>query len=154
MAFRGPTTEMPAHFERIGKPLASEANPAEAVLDLVSKDISSKQAVADVLDAWAASPKAAPKPPPAEMAATVLEPRAIGACAQTLVVLRRQFYLAFNDPLQYLARFVICPFACAFFGLVYVASREHSQKQVPSRLFYLWSIHPNPNPNPKPEPEP
>jgi ABC-type multidrug transport system ATPase subunit len=152
VAYCGTRDEMAPHFASIGKPLrtrdgdgalgavAVEANPAEAVLDLVSKDISSKQAVADVLDAWAASPKAAPKPPPAELAATVLEPRAIGACGQTLVVLRRQFYLAFNDPLQYLARFVVCPFVCAFFGLVYVASREHSQKQVPFRLFYLWWI--------------
>ena len=152
VAYCGTRDDMAPHFASIGKSLrtrdgdgasgavAVEANPAEAVLDPVSKDISSKEAVATVLDAWEASPKAAPKPPPAGMAAPVLEPRAIGACGQTLVVLRRQFFLAFNDPLQYLARFVVCPFVCAFFGLVYVASREHIQKQVPFRLFYLWWI--------------
>ena len=150
VAYCGTRDDMAPHFASIGKPLrtrdgdgalgavAVEANPAEAVLDLVSKDISSKEAVAIVLDAWEASPKAAPKlPPAASMAAPVMEPRAIGACGQTLVVLRRQFFLAFNDPLQYLARFVVCPFVCAFFGLVYVASRERIQKQVPFRLFYL-----------------
>ena len=153
VAYCGTRDDMAPHFASIGKPLrtrdgdgasgavAVEANPAEAVLDLVSKDISSKEAVADVLDAWEASAKGAPKPPPAAtVAATVLEPRVIGACGQTLVVLRRQFFLAFNDPLQYLARFIVCPFVCAFFGLVYVASREHAQKQVPFRLFYLWWI--------------
>ena len=152
VAYCGTRDDMAPHFASIGKPLrirdgdgasgavAVEANPAEAVLDLVSKDISSKEAVADVLDAWEASAKGAPKPPPTGMAAPVLEPRAIGACGQTLVVLRRQLFLAVNDPLQYLARFVVCPFVCAFFGLVYVASREHTQKQVPFRLFYLWWI--------------
>ena len=135
VAYCGTRDGMAPHFASIGKPLrtrdardgasgavAVEANPAEAVLDLVSKDISSKEAVADVLDAWEASAKRAPKPPPAGRAATVLEPRAIGACGQTLVVLRRQFFLAFNDPLQYLARFIVCPFVCSFFGLVYIAS--------------------------------
>ena len=82
VAYCGTRDGMAPHFASIGKPLrtcdgrdgtpgavAVEANPAEAVLDLVSKDISSKEAVADVLDAWEASAKGAPKPPPAGMAA-------------------------------------------------------------------------------------
>ena len=59
VAYCGTRDEMAPHFASIGKPLricdcdgtsgtvAVEANPAEAVLDLVSKDISSKQAVTD-----------------------------------------------------------------------------------------------------------
>jgi hypothetical protein len=152
VAFCGERDKMAPHFASIGKPLRTRdsnngaaaklkaANPAEAVLDLISKDISSREEVATVLDAWQSSGQGAPKPPPADMATATLEPRAIGACSQTMVVLHRQFYLAFNDPLQYMARFVICPFVCAFFGVVYVASREHVQEQVPFRLFYLWWI--------------
>jgi len=61
-------------------------------------------------------------------------------CGSTLVVLKRQCYLALNDPLQYLARFIMCPFVCSFFGLVYIAARKNEQVQIPFRLFYLWWI--------------
>jgi len=63
-----------------------------------------------------------------------------GACVSTLVVLKRQCYLAVSDPLQYAARFIMCPFVCCFFGVVYVAARKQEQEQVPFRLFYLWWI--------------
>jgi len=44
------------------------------------------------------------------------------------------------DPLQYIGRMAAVPPIVAFFGLVYLASRETNQKQVPFRLFYLWWV--------------
>ena len=147
VAYYGERDGMASHFASIGKPLHTQdggscaaANPSEAVLDLISKDISSSETVATVLDAWEASGKGEPQAPPIGMAAIVLEPRAIGACNQTMVVLRRQFYLAFHDPLQYMARILVIPAVCAFFGVVYVATRDQVQAQVLFRLFFLMWV--------------
>ena len=140
VAFCGGRDAMSSHFAQIGKPLAKGANPAEAVLDLISKDITSKAEVTACLDGWDAAAAAAHAPPKADVGAITLGVPNLGAFGATFIVLRRQFFLAFNDPLQYLARMVVCPFVCCFFGLVYQAAREHVQVQVPFRLFYLWWI--------------
>jgi len=147
VAYYGERDGMGPHFASIGKPLQTQggdgcaaASPSEAVLDLVSKDISSSETVATVLDAWDASGKDVPQAPPTGMAAIALEPLAISAYDQTMVVLRRQFYLAFHDPLQYMARILICPLVCAFFGVVYVASRDQVQRQVFFRLLLLMWV--------------
>ena len=147
VAYYGERDGMGPHFASIGEPLHTQdgygcaaANPSEAVLELISKDISSSETVATVLDAWEASGKGEPQAPPIGMAAIVLEPRAIGACNQTMVVLRRQFYLAFHDPLQYMARILVIPAVCAFFGVVYVATRDQVQAQVLFRLFFLMWV--------------
>ena len=48
--------------------------------------------------------------------------------------------LALTDPLQYSGRMFVIPQIIAFFGIVYVASHESNQKQVPFRLFYMWWV--------------
>ena len=55
VAFCGERASLPLHFASIGKTLPKAANPAEAVLDLVSKDIASSDDVTFVLDQWDAS---------------------------------------------------------------------------------------------------
>jgi len=138
VAYAGERAKMPAHFEAIGKPLSKGANPAEAVLDLVSKDITSKEAVGSVLDAWAA--KGVPDASVGRGAAAALTLRDASSCGQLMHVLRRQCYLAVSDPLQWWFRFAVAPFMCCFFGLVYKESANEEQVQVPFRLFYLWWI--------------
>ena len=44
-AFCGTAKDLPEHFGKVGLPLPADANPAEWVLDVVSKDISSKEDV-------------------------------------------------------------------------------------------------------------
>jgi len=144
-AFCGERTAIAPYFESIAMPLSKGANPAEAVLDLVSKDTSSAEAVAKVLDKWAesgASAAAAGEEPSATGDAVALGRAAAARSAfgATLHVFRRQLELALNDPLQYTGRLVVCPFLISFFGLVYVASHEANQKQVPFRLFYMWWV--------------
>jgi hypothetical protein len=116
---------------------------AEAVLDLVSKDTTSAEAVSQVLDSWDGSAKS--KEIAAEAAGTgVAAPpgasTAAGGVMSTMAVLQRQLRLAVTDPLQYTGRLVAIPQIVSFFGLVYLASHESSQKQVPFRLFYLWWV--------------
>jgi len=141
VAYCGARDGMAPHFASIGKPLSKDANPAEAVLDLVSKDITSPDEVKAVLDGWeAAKDKAAAALAAPEAGPLKLDTKRAGLCAETWHVLKRQMKLALTDPLQYIARMFICPFVCSFFGLVYVESRDDVQYQVPFRLFYLWWI--------------
>jgi len=55
-------------------------------------------------------------------------------------VFTRQLRLAVSDPLQFSGRLVAIPPIVSFFGLVYIASHQSNQKQVPFRLFYLWWV--------------
>ena len=48
--------------------------------------------------------------------------------------------LALTDPLQYTGRLFVIPQIVSFFGLVYIASRENNQKQIPFRVFYMWWV--------------
>jgi len=137
-AYSGPTKKMAAHFETIGKPLSKDANPAEAVLDMVSKDITSKEAVTTVLDAWTKVAAAAPK---SELSAEALEFNLKDpGCSTIMYVFQRQGYLALTDPLQFILRLCVAPFLTCFFGLVYRESAQNVQVQVPFRLFFLWWI--------------
>ena len=52
VAYCGERDAMSRYFESIEMPLSKEANPAEAVLDMVSKDTSSAEEVEKVLDCW------------------------------------------------------------------------------------------------------
>jgi len=141
VAFRGPTNEMPAHFEMIGKPLAKEANPAEAVLDLVSKDISSKDAVKQVLDKWAGNPGQHVDVSADTAAGPVVStPKPCSLFSSTFKVFRRQAMLTLTDPTVFWVKLIACPFVIAFFGLIYKESANNDQKQVPFRLFYLWWV--------------
>lgn len=145
VAYCGGRGDLAAYFNAIGKPLSKGANPAEAVLNLVSKDTTSPEEVGQVLDTWAASEKS--RETAAEAAAAgggkggaAAAAPAASAGGSTLHVVTRQISLAVTDPLQYTGRLVVIPFIVSFFGVVYVASHGSNQKQVPFRLFYLWWV--------------
>lgn len=144
VAFCGERAAMAPYFASVGHALSHDANPAEAVLDLVSKDATSEEAVKRILDKWEASDDAKNvagasgavegKPPLSRRG------EGAGSVASTFHVFRRQVSLSLVDPLQYIGRLAAVPPIVAFFGLVYLASREENQKQVPFRLFYLWWV--------------
>mmetsp|Transcript_56160 Transcript_56160/g.111487 ORF Transcript_56160/g.111487 Transcript_56160/m.111487 type:complete len:1121 (-) Transcript_56160:482-3844(-) len=146
VAYCGVRNGMSQHFQSIGKTLPVDANPAEAVLDLISKDITSKEDVTTVLDKWdtsgalqaSADAKAAANSGAAGV--STISKKGGVPCASTLHVLKRQAYLAVTDPMQFVVRIVISPFLVAFFGLVYKESANNVQVQVPFRLFYLWWV--------------
>ena len=144
MAFCGERGDMAPYFEKVGQALSHDANPAEAVLDLVSKDATSEEAVKEILDKWEASndskslalmSRVEGKAPPSRRGSGA------GAVASTAQVFKRQLSLALVDPLPvHRAPRGCSPPSSPFFGLVYLASRDENQKQVPFRLFYLWWV--------------
>ena len=144
VAYCGDRGGIAPYFKSVGAPLSHDANPAEAVLDLVSKDTTSIEEVTTLLDSWDASKQskevAAAAGASGQAAAAVPKSNvAVGGSAMsTWHVLTRQLRLAVVDPLQYTGRLVAIPQIVSFFGLVYLASHESNQKQVPFRLFYLW----------------
>jgi len=143
VAYCGERDAMASHFQSIGKMLPGDANPAEAVLDLVSKDITSSEEVAAVLDKWESSRAEAPVPVTSSTngaADSTVGRKRSSACVSTFHVLKRQAYLALTDPMQYLVRLIMGPFMVAFFGLVYRESAQLEQVQIPYRLFYLWWV--------------
>ena len=145
VAYCGPRKEMAAHFESVGAALSHDANPAEAVLDLVSKDTTSEAQVTAVLDGWETSERrerVASEASGKHAADMSLPPRTVtaGGASSVAHVFTRQARLALVDPLQYVGRVFVIPQLVAFFGLVYLASRKNDQKQVPFRLFYLWWV--------------
>jgi ABC-type multidrug transport system ATPase subunit len=145
VAYCGPRKEMAAHFESVGAALSHDANPAEAVLDLVSKDTTSEAQVTAVLDGWETSERrqqVASEASGKHAAYQSLPPRTVtaGGASSVAHVFARQARLALVDPLQYVGRVFVIPQLVAFFGLVYLASRKNDQKQVPFRLFYLWWV--------------
>ena len=78
-AYYGPASEMAAHFAGLGHHQPKGTNPAEFVLDLVSKDLSSAAAVSELLDAWQRKQPAMVPPVPTALEAP---PPGAGLCAQ------------------------------------------------------------------------
>ena len=144
VAYCGPRKEMAAHFGSVGASLSHDANPAEAVLDLVSEDTTSEAQVSAVLDGWESSERRdrVASEAAGSKNALALPPRTVttGGAASVAHVFARQARLALVDPLQYVGRVFVIPQMVAFFGVVYLASRKNDQKQVPFRLFYLWWV--------------
>lgn len=145
VAYCGERDAMSRYFESIEMPLSKEANPAEAVLDMVSKDTSSAEEVEKVLDCWEQSATSKETAALAILSgqADVVEvqsTKAAGLALSTMHVFKRQLKLAFIDPLQYTGRLIVIPQIISFFGLVYVASHHNNQKQVPFRVFYMWWV--------------
>ena len=143
VAYCGGRTEMHGYFESIKTLLSHDANPAEAVLDLVSKETTSEAQVATVLDGWDASSQS--KQIANEASADVTQNMTLpertvqsSGALSAWHVFARQARLGLVDPLQYVGRLFIIPQLVLFFGVVYIASRKLNQKQVPFRLFYLW----------------
>jgi len=137
-AFMGPTPTLTSHLATLGFNAPSDCNPAEFVLDLVSKDITPPENVRRVLDAWANSVDsnveigaAAGLAPPPPMA---------GLCSQTRLLTRRAMFVALSDPTIYVMRMIVVAVMVSFFGVIYKESSNDTNPQAPFRLFYLWWV--------------
>ena len=133
-AYCGPAAELKTHFESIGKPLPEACNPAEFVLDEVSPEMSSKENVQTLLEAW--SGKAPPITQP-EKGILDKPPPTAGLCTQIMIITQRTISLALKDPTLYVSRMVLIAILICVFGLIYIESRDPTQDQVMPRLFLL-----------------
>jgi len=138
-AYCGKTDAAEGYFAKLAKPFPAAANPAEFLVDEVSKDMTSADAVTALLDAWAKHAMADPtlQSRPASSGALEVHPRA-GLCKQIGVLTHRAFGAAFSDPVLYIVRMVVAAFIICFFGIVYLESANQVQEQATFRLFFLW----------------
>ena len=140
VAYSGTRFDAAGYFAKIGKTFPAAANPAEFLVDEVSKDMTSTEAVEVVLDQWtnharSVSPALSPKQAKAKLHAR--QARA-GLCTQIVVLTQRTFEMAFADPVIYLVRMFVVAFIIIFFGIVYLESANQVQEQISFRLFFLW----------------
>jgi len=133
-AYFGPTAQLTPHMEKLGFKLPQSCNPAEFVLDLVSKDISPRETVDKML---AAGQPATTIPPQTALAPPVA---ATGLAVQTWVLTRRTLSQAFSDPTVYLVRMVMNACMISFFGVIYIESAQEVNPQAQFRLFFLWWV--------------
>jgi len=139
-AYCGPTEGLGAHLASLGHPVPPNCNPAEFALELISRDVSSAEAVKAILDAWqgkvepTSTTESAPKEPLPQ------PPPTAGLCMQTLVLTKRAARQAIADPIFYIVRMIMTGIMISFFGLIYKESAKNINPQATFRLFFLWWV--------------
>jgi len=138
-AYSGPTAGLTTHLESLGQTLKSETNPAELVLELVSKEGQDDQGtrVAKVLDTWANIAPVVVVPPAYALNKSISQ---AGLCMQTWALTKRALMLSLKDPLFYIGRMVMGAIMISFFGLIYKESANNVNPQATFRLFFLWWV--------------
>uniref|UniRef100_A0A7S0ZUN7 ABC transporter domain-containing protein n=1 Tax=Noctiluca scintillans TaxID=2966 RepID=A0A7S0ZUN7_NOCSC len=133
VAYSGSASRLAEYMAEIGRPVPSDANPAEFVLRTVNKDFVSRDGVDAVLEHWANH-----EPRKVQVAATSPLPLAPhrSVCFQFPILFHKHVKLVVRDPLLYSARMVFTVVAVAFYGVTFIHSRERSQDQVLPRIFY------------------
>ena len=126
------------------------SNPAEHLLDVVNSEFTSSDKVKGVLDAWASKGPLTRKFSKDMLSedvnvtnATAIitkDSKKLNALQEFGFVLKRQAHLAAVDPMVYLGRAMGFLFACTFFSIIYIESRERTQDQVLNRLWLsMWN---------------
>ena len=98
-AYFGPATELAGYCASMGKPVPSNSNPAEWMLDLVNKDFVAAAEVDAALDAWRARPALVEK----EAVGHVPSVAFSGFGTQVATLLVRHGKLAIREPMLYAA---------------------------------------------------
>ena len=142
VAFSGRADAAVAHFEGLGHALPPLTNPADWLLDLVNADFADAEAVAGLLDAWAAKG---------------LDESLTGGkgddggvdddwgveptlASQLVPQLRRQAWLLSRDVLLWV-RAVCFLLGNLYFTIVYIKARERRQDQVLNRMWLnVWYV--------------
>jgi len=143
LAYNGPATEAAVYFESLGHSLPPSLSIAEFMLDLINSEFTDKHSVNTLLDSWETAKAPSPDAPIDDNDETTSSPVAPSSAIthQICVLLRRQMKLLIRDPLVYSGRAAAFFLTCAFFSVVYVASRHREQNQVLNKLFLnMWIV--------------
>eukprot|EP00965_Chrysotila_dentata_P153054 5058133-Pleurochrysis_carterae.AAC.1 len=134
-AYLGPASELTTFLERIGKPVAPNANPADFMLDLINKDFGEPEVADSVVAAWATEKKEVIVPAPTPL--TAKKPVPLGL--QIRVLFRKHSRLLVLDPISYLVRMVMFVGGTCFFAIIYIKTRQLDQPQIVSRVWLtMW----------------
>eukprot|EP01052_Picozoa_sp_SAG31_P005941 SAG31_NODE_269_length_18741_cov_11.185441_5_plen_1316_part_00 len=137
MVYCGPTSGMVAHLRSIGRPVPSETNPADHVLEVCNKDFAKAEDVDAVLDAWVSH-----APPTEALETSVLPVPHVQApfYRQVLILLHKHGKIALMDPSVYSARMAILLVIGIFFPCIYIETRNRVQDQILQRCFLIFWI--------------
>eukprot|EP00403_Amphidinium_massartii_P011216 CAMPEP_0178424242 /NCGR_PEP_ID=MMETSP0689_2-20121128/28108_1 /TAXON_ID=160604 /ORGANISM="Amphidinium massartii, Strain CS-259" /LENGTH=649 /DNA_ID=CAMNT_0020045871 /DNA_START=81 /DNA_END=2030 /DNA_ORIENTATION=- len=143
-AYVGNASDSMSWFASQGHPIPANTNPADHCLDLVNADFTSQEGVKKLLDAWESDGKSKEVVSGGYEADTADYSRAkynIPFVTQTMIMLRRQGFLAVRDPTLFLGRCFVMLFSDLFFAIIYIKTRDRSQDQVVNKMFLnIWFI--------------
>ncbi|KAL3921045.1 MAG: hypothetical protein SGPRY_005037 [Prymnesium sp.] len=134
MAYLGKASAVTAYFEKVGRPMPPNTNPADYMLDLINKDFSDPATVDHVVEEWEKH-----RPEVRNMAPDTLAniPQTT-VCGQLSVLFRKHCLLAVRDPLVYIARIVVIVVTNTFIAILYIEGRQKRQARALSLFFYLF----------------
>ncbi|KAK3284935.1 hypothetical protein CYMTET_7438 [Cymbomonas tetramitiformis] len=142
VAYQGAAQSLITYLDRIEKPLPSEMGVAEWCLDLVNREFTDPTEVDRLLDVWSENEAEfcggrGEAPPPTPM--TEVESLGSSMLHEVAVLLKRHAVLTIRDPTIYLGRAFVNLFACLFFSIVYIESRNYNQEQATYHMFLvMW----------------
>jgi ABC-type multidrug transport system ATPase subunit len=140
-AYSGQVCEVEQYFKSLGFEVPLQENPADFLLDAVNADFTEPDVVARVVQAWGANFAPLNSTGTAQVDPKSKRKATSSLCHQISVLLQRTVVLAMRDPTAYISRLVVCLFACCFFSLVYLKSRERTQDQVMNRMWLIvWHL--------------
>ena len=148
LAYYGTPKNSIDYFNEIGYEMPAYSNPAEFQLDVINAEFTDNNQVLAVLDKWneANGPSAKYHPDLEKMAnetsgaiARHDDAAKMSWCGEFGALFKRQAILACIDPMIYLGRCIGFVFACTFFAVIYVESRNRVQEEILNRLWLsMW----------------
>jgi len=140
VAYSGKVPDAVDHFQNLGFAIPEHENPADFFLDSINADFTEKAQVEKVLQAWELQPFRAGSGS-FDMDHDLRKHSGQQRHIEVWCLFRRMVLLARRDPTIYASRAFVFVFACLFFAIVYINSRDRIQSQALQRVWVLlWHI--------------
>jgi len=141
LAYFGPAAELEDHILKIGH-TTHGANPAEVMLTLINRDFTSDAEVDATLAAGMKSEATLPDVGKGRKMTSlpVDSSTTTSATGQTITLTGCAWSQGVRSPIQYTGRMISMAVGSIFYAVNYFASREATQEQVVSRVFFImWA---------------
>ena len=132
MAYLGKAVELSGYLSSVGKPVPSNSNPADHMLDLINKDFPGSE-VDHMMREWADRAPVVEIPAPHALQ----EPTRGSALGSMCILAQKHALLMFRDPTVYIGRSMALFAATSFIAFVYLNTRARTQANVTSKVPYL-----------------
>lgn len=152
-AFTGHVNAAAPYFEKIGRPVPPQTNPAEHYLDLVNADFSDEVEVDKILDTWEEErpdsgrsthhhdKKGFGRPEDEDGQLGVVDTKRAPLYREISIMFRRSATLILRDPILYMGRCIVFLIANAIFALVYLNARKFDQDQALNKMWInVWHV--------------
>jgi len=153
-AFTGHVKDSAPYFEKIGRPVPPQTNPAEHYLDLVNADFfSDKDEVDKILNTWEEErpdsgrsthhhdKKGFGGQEDEDGQSGVVKMKRAPLYREITIMFRRSATLILRDPILYTGRCVVFLIANTIFSLVYLNARKFDQDQALNKMWItIWHV--------------